>query len=171
MSSCPKWFAIVLTSLSIFSIAGCTPNRLLTQLRPGQASVNKLAELDTKVRAGSQLSETDVDWFLSLAGNLPKNNVPNFDQRRAIDIADVFREASLNQLPETRLPKIFGFASTMASSTGPHTLPIYVWTGCDILGNLKNKKAVPVLKRCLASNNSDVRASAAKAMSKIVGVQ
>lgn len=119
----------------------------------------KVLDFQHEVEGGGHLSESEVDWLLSLANRA--GTVPQ-QAARSLQVIMVFADGQRSSLPATRLEDVFNFAVRAAKHTGnPEALPLF---GCIILGKLQDTRAIPDLTLLLSSDDGNVRREARKAL-------
>ena len=122
----------------------------------------KLTSIEKKVVAGDTITDNEVDWLLSLTRRPGTEYQKN---QRMLYVVIAIANSKPTSFPASRLEAIFQFATQAASHTGNPNGISYL--GCQLLGNLKDKRGLVYLKPLLASNNLPVQHAARRAVHAI----
>ena len=124
-----------------------------------RSEYQRILDLQDKARSGQSLSESEIDWLLSIAHR------PGSAQQQGYRMSPVIQVFAVGQrlnVPLSRKANIFDFATQTVKYTGkPEMLPVF---GCIVLGRTKDVKALPYLKAALSSTNSNVSLAARRAI-------
>lgn len=129
----------------------------------GKPDYEKVLSLQYKAEEGKILSESEVDWLLSLAS---RTGTSQQETTRMLYVSMVFADGNSSTFPSSRLEKVFGF-STQAVQRPDSPVPLVTF-GCIILGKLNDKRALPILTPLLSSDKAPIRREAKKAI-RILG--
>lgn len=119
-----------------------------------RAEYLRTVQLQDRTALHNPLTEQDVDWLLTFAYD-PRFQGEKRDDRQMY-ASGVFAFASVKQLPATRLKQIYDFGVYLVR-TPDHDGFHNSWAGCRILGNLKDKRAIPEVQLLSQSNDPTTR--------------
>lgn len=122
----------------------------------------RLTVIEKKVVDGDTITDSEVDWLLSLT-NRPGTEYQK--NQRMLYVVIALANPKPHSFPASRSEAIFQFATQAASHNGSPTGISYL--GCQLLGKLKDKRGLAYLKPLLASNNISVQHAARRAIHSI----
>ena len=127
----------------------------------------RIVGLDTVASSGRMVSEADTDWLLFLSH---RSGTPYQKGIRLLHASTVFKHGKAAQFPASRHQKIFDMAVQMLPYKSNVITTAVPFSGCIVLGNLGNAKAIPILHKMLNSPYSEVRETAQNSIDRIRGI-
>ena len=114
----------------------------------------RTARLRDSAGNGNPLTEEDVDWLLAFA-NDPRYRGTSLSDRRMYACGPLIF-AGRKRLPVTRRERVYDFALSLTHESGSDDVSQgNRMAGCRILGNLKDKRAIPVLQALRQSGDKE----------------
>lgn len=114
----------------------------------------RTARLQDSTGNGYPLTEQDVDWLLAFA-NDPHYQGMNL-LRRQMYASGPFIFSGLKSLPATRQNRVYDFGLSLIHDSDPDDVSqSNRLAGCRILGNLKDKRAIPELQALRRSGDKE----------------
>lgn len=132
-----------------------------------RAEYIKTVRLQRSAGGGHALNEQEVDWLLAFA------NDPRFQgERRAhrwMYASGPFVFTDTKKLSVAERSKVYDFGVSLLLTPDPsgNDPNSHVLIACRILGNVQDKRAIPLLKPLLVSSDQRVRRFAANALDRL----
>lgn len=127
----------------------------------------RTVRLQDSAGEGHALNEQEVDWLLVFA------NDPRFQgerqARRRMYASGPFVFTDTKKLSAAERSKVYDFGVSLLLTPDQSDISSndHILTACRILGNVRDKRAIPLLKPLLNSNDREVRRFAAKALDRL----